>query len=181
MSAVRMIEMDWSPVARFKNMPVPTVEETSDTRFFTKRRTTLVRLSNMRLATMEPPKHMEHMMSQIVLSIPAIPPVLTNSLRESLPVSTLVAPKKVIANPFTTCNAPGMSFEAAISFKMSDWKMMAQMPANIEETKRTTNDGIRLAIMIPVMIGTISVKMEMLKVAESPLVNSETCKASELP
>ena len=59
--------------------------------------------------------------------------------------------------------------------------MMAQMPANIEETKRTTNDGMRLAIMIPVMIGTISVKMEMLNVAESPLVNSETCKASELP
>lgn len=53
---------------------------------------TCVKLSIIPLATMAAPKHIAHRMSQMVFSIPAMPPVETSSFSEALPVSTPVAP-----------------------------------------------------------------------------------------
>ena len=92
MSAASTIEINWSPVVIFKKMPVPTVEPTRLTRLFTQRRMTCVKLSIIPLATMAAPKHIAHRMSQMVFSMPAMPPVDTSSFSEALPVSTPVAP-----------------------------------------------------------------------------------------
>ena len=73
------MEINWSPVQTLRKMPVPTVDETSDTLLRTHRTMTRVRLSIMPLATIEAPKHMAQRMSQMVLSMPAIPPVDTSS------------------------------------------------------------------------------------------------------
>ena len=51
-----------------------------------------VMLSIMPLATITAPKHMAQTMSQIVFSMPAIPPVDTSSLSSAEPVSTAVEP-----------------------------------------------------------------------------------------
>ena len=86
MSAVSTILMNWSPVAVFRKMPVPTVEATRLTRVRTQRIMTLVMLSSMPLATIAAPKHIAQIISQMVFSIPAIPPVETRSFKASNPV-----------------------------------------------------------------------------------------------
>lgn len=42
-----------------------------------------------------------------------------------------------------------------ISNKAFGWKIKANIPASMEEAKSTTIEGVFLAIMIPVTIGTI--------------------------
>ena len=76
-----------------------TVEATRLSRVRTQLMTTLMMLSIIPLATMAAPKHMAQMMSHIVFSIPAMPPVETKSLSASEPVCTAVEPKNVIASP----------------------------------------------------------------------------------
>ena len=85
--------MNWSPVVILRKMPVPTVDDTRLMRLWMKRMTTFVMLSIIRLATIAAPKHMAQRMSQMVLSMPAMPLVEISSLSEALPVSTAVAPK----------------------------------------------------------------------------------------
>ena len=87
------MEMNWSPVVILRKMPVPTVDDTRLMRLRMKRMTIFVMLSIIRLATIAAPKHMAQRMSQMVLSMPAIPLVEISSLSEALPVSTAVAPK----------------------------------------------------------------------------------------
>ena len=87
------MEMNWSPVVILRKMPVPTVDDTRLTRLRMKRMTIFVMLSIIRLATIAAPKHMAQRMSQMVLSMPAMPLVEISSLSEALPVSTAVAPK----------------------------------------------------------------------------------------
>ena len=84
--------MYWSAVQMFRKRPEKTVDMIMPTRRFMKRRKTAVRLSNMPLAVMAPPKHMAQIMSQMVSIMPDMPRVATRLFRASLPVSTLVPP-----------------------------------------------------------------------------------------
>ena len=84
--------MNWSPVVMLRKRPVLAVDATSPTRLRTQLITTRVILSIIPLATMTAPKHMAQRMSQMVLSIPVMPPVDTNSFSSLYPVSIDVAP-----------------------------------------------------------------------------------------
>ena len=79
MSAAKTMDMNWSPVVRFRKMPVPTVDDTKLRRVFTKRMMTFVMLSIILLATIAAPKHIAQRISQMVLSMPDMPLVDTNS------------------------------------------------------------------------------------------------------
>ena len=92
MSAVRTMDMNWSPVVRLRKRPVLAVVATRPKRWRAKRMMTRVMLSIMPLATITAPKHMAQRMSQIVLSMPDIPPVEIRSLSAGLPVSMAVEP-----------------------------------------------------------------------------------------
>ena len=84
--------MNWSPVVKFRKIPVLTVDETSVKRERTHRIMTLVILDIMPLATMAAPKHIAQIISQMVFNMPFMPPVDTKSLSAADPVSTAVEP-----------------------------------------------------------------------------------------
>lgn len=100
------MEMNWSPVVKLRNSPESTVEVTRLVQFRMNDIKALVMLLTMPAATMALPKKTEQRMSQMVLSIPTIPPVDTSWLSDSLPVSTAVEPKYVIDKPFISPCAP---------------------------------------------------------------------------
>ena len=92
MFTVSTILINWSPVATFRNKPVLAVEATRPTLLRTQLITTFVILSIMPLATIAAPKHMAHTISQMVFSMPAMPPVDTSSFNSAEPVSMAVGP-----------------------------------------------------------------------------------------
>ena len=76
----------------FKKIPDMTVADTIPTRFRMNRMNMEVRLSNIPLAVIAPPKHMAQIISQMVFIMPLIPRVVTRSLSIALPVSIPVLP-----------------------------------------------------------------------------------------
>jgi hypothetical protein len=89
---VRIIEIYWSAVARLKNKPDITVEATTPTVLFIKRRNTDIILFNIPLAIIEPPKHMAHSISHTVFIMPDMPRVEINSLISGFPEFIPVLP-----------------------------------------------------------------------------------------
>lgn len=172
MLADRMMDMYWSLVTIFKMKPVPTVAATRPNVLLISRRRRLVRLNNIPLATITPPKHMAQRISHMVFSIPAIPPVDTSSFRASLPVSMLVDDAKVIIRAFVRFKALGTS-SPMILIKTSGCRMTAQIPAASEDRNRVVRAGIFFAIRKAVSTGTSKVQSEMLKLISNPSVYSE--------
>ena len=81
---------NWSPITRLSKTPDVTVLQTSDTVLWMLFRSMWVMAWSMPLATIHEPKHMAQRMSQMVLSMPAIPRVATRSLMLAMPQSTWV-------------------------------------------------------------------------------------------
>ena len=75
-----------------RNSPDATVDVTSPTVRFIKRRNTEVMLPNIPLAAIAPPKHMAQMISQIVFIMPYMPRVATRLFSSGFPVFMLVLP-----------------------------------------------------------------------------------------
>lgn len=165
----RIIEMYWSLVTMFRSIPVQTVDATRPNVLRMKRMTTEVMLWSIPLATITPPKHMAQRMSQMVLSIPAIPPVDTRSLRVALPVSTFVDVKNVIITPFIRLRVD-ISVVPATSSKIFGCKMSAKMPATIEDANKVIIEGTFFAIRMAVKKGTSNVHKDMLNVLFRPSV-----------
>ena len=92
MLAVSTMLINWSPVVRLSNNPELTVVDTSPVRELMRFISTCVRLSSIPLAIIAAPKLMAQIINHTVLSIPAIPPVDTRSLRAAKPVSNAVEP-----------------------------------------------------------------------------------------
>ena len=84
--------MNWSPVVRLRKRPVHVVAPTKLKRLRAYCMMMRVMDSIMPLATIAAPKHIAEMMSQMVLSIPDIPPVEMRLLSDSFPVSIAVEP-----------------------------------------------------------------------------------------
>ena len=91
--------MNWSPVTMLRKTPDEAVAPTSFVLVFAALIITNVMLSTIRLAIMTLPNSMAHIISQMVLSIPAIPRVATNWLRASFPISICVEPKSMVVSP----------------------------------------------------------------------------------
>ena len=89
---VRIIVKYWSPHTVFKNEPTQTVDATVDTVERANRKKMFVILFIIFVASIDAPKIIAQIISQIVLIIPAIPFVETSLLRASTPVSILVLP-----------------------------------------------------------------------------------------
>lgn len=87
-----MMEIYWSAVQMLRNSPDATVDVTSPTVRFIKRRNTEVMLPNIPLAAIAPPKHMAQRISQIVFIMPDMPRVATRLFSSGFPVFMLVLP-----------------------------------------------------------------------------------------
>lgn len=72
------MDMNWSPVVKLRNSPEKTVDVTRLVRFLINDIKALVMLLTIPAATMALPKKTEHRMSQMVLSMPTMPPVETS-------------------------------------------------------------------------------------------------------
>ena len=77
---------------RLKKSPEATVEHTALFGLRTKRTKTSVMLRIIPLADMTPPKHMAHIMSQMVSIMPRIPRVATSASISGCPVDKEVLP-----------------------------------------------------------------------------------------
>ena len=164
------MDIYWSAVVRFINKPDATVDATKLTQRLVKRMNTDVMLSIIPPAVIAPPKHIAHIISQIVSIIPDIPRVLISSLISAFPASKEVLPNKVIIPPFTSDRHPLSS--SAISHNKSGWNMNAKTIANVAERNKVIIEGNFLAIIIAVKTGTISSHKEMSNFPFKACVNS---------
>ena len=98
------MDIYWSAVVRFINKPDATVDATKLTQRLVKRMNTDVMLSIIPPAVIAPPKHIAHIISQIVSIIPDIPRVAINSLIWAFPASKLVLPKRIDIAPLIIVN-----------------------------------------------------------------------------
>ena len=89
---VSMMDRYWSAVQVLKKSPEATVEHTALFGLRTKRTKTSVMLRIIPLADMTPPKHMAHIMSQMVSIMPRIPRVATSASISGCPVDKEVLP-----------------------------------------------------------------------------------------
>ena len=108
---------------------------------------------SMPLPYITPPKHMAHIISQMVFIMPPIPLVATNSLSRSLPVSieVLVVADTIIALIVVRIDAISV---CAILRIISGWKMTIASAAVKAEQNSVIIAGRRREISTPVMIGT---------------------------
>ena len=165
--------MYWSHVSRLAIKPVSTVDTDRLNVERIRVMSSMVRLRNMPLATMEPPNVMAHSMSQMVSIMPAIPLVDTRSLTAAEPVSTAVDVNNVMKAPLTNAWSEE-SHCPAICNTTCGCITTAVTAASMAEVKRVMSDGTLRAIMIAVMTGVINVRIEMLNVRPKPSVYSST-------
>ena len=134
------MEIYWSAVARLRNNPDATVEDTIPIRLLVKRINTEVILPSMPPAVIAPPKHMAQTISQMVFIIPDIPRVATNSFISALPVSSWVPPKSMPMPPLKSAVRPATPCPA-ISRNKSGWNISAKTVASVVEINKVMTEG----------------------------------------
>ena len=165
------MEIYWSAVARLRNNPDATVEDTIPIRLLVKRINTEVILPNMPPAVIAPPKHMAQTISQMVFIIPDIPRVATNSFISALPVSSWVPPKSMPMPPLKSAVRPATPCPA-ISRNKSGWNISAKTVASVVEINKVMTEGTLRAIKTPVTTGTIISHQEILNLESSACMYS---------
>ena len=118
----------------------------------------------MPLAVMAPPKHMAHIINQMVFIIPAMPRVETKEFNISFPVSSCVDPYNVMNAPLNI-EAALMLSAPAICCNRLGWNNRAKTAASSADINRVMSGATRLAISMPVTTGTIIRTAEMWKVS----------------
>ena len=109
------------------------------------------------IASIIPPNTIAHITSQIVLSIPFIPPLVNKSFKSGFPdsieVSTVIAFKMETYASFIVS-----VLDPDICFRTSGWKITANTAPSIVPINRAIRGGVFLKIIKTTIIGTIKTK-----------------------
>ena len=153
MFPVRIIEIYWSAVARFRNKPEATVAATVLASLCVKRTNIRVMLPNMPQAVIAPPRHMAQRISHTVSIIPPIPRVAINSVNAGVEACRDVLPDKASNTPLYKASPP-LTPSPATSRSTSVWKTSMHTTAKAVDMNNVIIEDTLRAINIPVTTGT---------------------------
>ena len=153
MFPVRIIEIYWSAVARFRNKPEATVAATVLASLCVKRTNIRVMLPNMPQAVMAPPRHMAQRISHTVSIIPPIPRVAISSVNAGVEACNDVLPDKANKTPLYKASPP-LTPSPATSRSTSVWKTSMHTTAKAVDMNKVIIEDTLRAINIPVTTGT---------------------------